>query len=292
MDFRPANRGPALRIRELVRLNPDHPGFHDPTYRERRNVIAGIALDYRTGDPVPRAHYTDEEHGVWRQICQLLEPLHQRFVCRPLVDQTAAFPLDLVDVPQLVDLNCRLSAATGFRMEPVGGLVAARSFLEALGRGVFLSTQYIRHHSRPLYTPEPDIVHELIGHAATLAHPRIAAVSRAFGRAVELADDEQAERIERVYWYTLEFGLVEEKGQARAFGAGLLSSAGELAQINEGPALLEWDLDAIAETPYDPTRMQPHLFVAPSFDRMLDDLEAWLLTEQWMGRGLGVVKTA
>ena len=88
-------------------------------------------------------------------------------------------------------------------------------------------------------------------------------------------------RIERVYWYVMEFGVVQEDGQVRAFGAGLLSSAGEIAQIETGPRLLPWDLDAIAQTPYDPTTMQPHLFVAPSFDRLLGDVVSWIERGDW-----------
>jgi phenylalanine-4-hydroxylase len=166
-------------------------------------------------------------------------------------------------------------------MEPVMGLVRARTFLSALGREVFLSTQYIRHHSRPLYTPEPDIVHELVGHAASLAHPRLAEVNTCIGKAVDSADDSELLRLERVYWYSLEFGLVLEEGSVKALGAGLLSSAGELAQIESGPELRSWDLDAIAETPYDPTDMQPQLYVAPSFERLTSDIEDWVESGGW-----------
>jgi phenylalanine-4-hydroxylase len=177
-------------------------------------------------------------------------------------------------------------------MEPVMGLVRARTFLSALGRQVFLSTQYIRHHSRPLYTPEPDIIHELIGHAASLAHPRVAAVNACMGRATDLADEAELLRLERVYWYTLEFGLVEEAGAVKAFGAGLLSSAGELEQIECGPELRPWDLGAIAETPYDPSDMQPQLYVAPSFDRLLGDIEDWVESGAWARRPHRVSRAA
>jgi phenylalanine-4-hydroxylase len=276
-----SNRAIAVDLRDLVCLNPEHPGFHDSLYRERRHTIARIAERYRQGSVVPTAPYTEDEHGVWRSVQQTLAPLHRRLVCSELVELAESFPLDPFRIPQLVDLNPRLEAATGFRMEPIGGLVEARHFLSALGKQVFLSTQYIRHSSRPLYTPEPDIVHELIGHAATLAHPRIAKVNQAFGLAADLADDEEARRLESVYWYTMEFGVVEEAGRPRAFGAGLLSSGGELAQLETGPQLLPWDLDRVATTAYDPTQMQPALFVAPGFHPMLADLVIWLESGGW-----------
>ncbi len=271
-------------MRDLVQLNDEHPGFHDSEYRSRRNEIARIALRHRSGKQVPDAPYTEAEHAVWKQVVELLEPLQQRWLCRELLEASRRFPLSRNRIPQLREVNPRLQAATGFRMEPVMGLVQARTFLSCLGRRVFLSTQYVRHHSRPQYTPEPDILHEMVGHAASLAHPRVAQVNAAMGWAADVADPDEMLRLERVYWYAMEFGLVEEGGDIKAFGAGLLSSAAELGQVEDGPALLEWDIEAIAETPYDPTDMQPHLFVAPSFDRLLHDLQVWVESGGWMLR--------
>ena len=254
---------------DLVVLDPDHPGFRDLVYRQRRNEIAKIALEYREGARVPKAPYSDEEHAVWRQVWTQLEPAHERFVCRELNDMQQGLPLDRQRIPQLAELNVFLMAHTGYRMEPVAGLVVAQRFLAKLGRKVFLSTQYIRHYSRPMYTPEPDIIHELIGHAASLAHHGVAEVNRQMGVIVETCSATEMARIENVYWYTMEFGTALQDGEVCAVGAGLLSSFGELQQIRKGPTLLEWDLDVIATTSYDPTAYQPRLFVAPSFKRMM-----------------------
>ncbi len=284
--------GPAGDVRNLVQLNNEHPGFHDPQYRARRDEISRIALQYSTGELVPDAPYTEPEHGVWKQIGDLLEPLQEQHVCRELLEASRRFPLDRQRIPQLSSVNERLVASTGFRLEPVTGLVHARTFLSHLGRRVFLSTQYIRHHSRPLYTPEPDIVHEMIGHVASLAHPRVAQVNACMGWAAEIADSDEMLLLERVYWYTMEFGLVEEAGGIKAFGAGLLSSAGELSQIGNGPKLGDWDLSAIAETPYNPVAMQPQLFVAPSFDRLLHDVQVWVESGGWMLRPRPVALSA
>jgi len=168
----------------------------------------------------------------------------------------------------------------GFRMEPVAGLVSARTFLYYLGRRVFLSTQYIRHYSQPFYTPEPDIVHELIGHAATLTHPGIAEVNRLLGKAVSIASDVELEKIARVYWYTLEFGLVEERGSIKALGAGLLSSIEEIQSCTSMP-LHDWDLHAMMEEEFDPTKPQACYYVAPSFTRLLTDMSCWLRLGEW-----------
>jgi len=265
----------------LVALDQDHPGFQDDVYRRRRDIIAQIALGHRTGQPVPEAPYTEQEHAVWRHIWQQLAPLHTDRICTELLELQQVVPLPRDHIPQLAALNPQLMEAAGFRMEPVAGLVSARVFLRYLGQRVFLSTQYIRHHSRPLYTPEPDVVHELTGHVATLIHPGIAELNRLLGLAAAVASDAEMQRLERVYWYTLEFGVVEERGALKAFGAGLLSSCGELAGFDCGPTLAGWDLDAIARTPYDPTAFQSTLFVAPSFTRMLVDVTRWVRSGGW-----------
>jgi phenylalanine-4-hydroxylase len=265
----------------LVELDRDHPGFRDSGYRQRRQTIARLALDYRPGDPAPVAVYSEEEHELWREVHSVLIPLHRERACREIIDLQSVLPLDPERIPQLEDLNAVLVATSGFRMLPVAGLVVAQTFLRYLGRQIFLSTQYVRHHSRPLYTPEPDVIHELVGHAATLVHPAIAELSRVLGAAAESATEEEMIRLDRVYWYTLEFGLVEEWGEVKAFGAGLLSSAGELAEFDAHAEIQGWDLDQISRTPFDPTDLQRTLFVAPSFTRLICDVTAWVRRGLW-----------
>ena len=263
---------------QLVRLDRDHPGFRDLHYRERRDAIARIALAHRPGEPVPDAPYTAAEHEVWRKIFETLEPLHRRWVCTELNEVQDAMALDRDTIPQLAWVNDRLRPISGFEMIPAAGLATPRTFLEQLADGCFLSTQYIRHHSRPLYTPEPDVVHELVGHAASLTHPDIVALSRGFGRAAKRAKDASIELLIQAYWYTLEFGAVEENGAVKAFGAGLLSSAGELARFESETELRPWDIERLAKTPFDPTDYQPQIYVAPTFRTMVSDLSAWLET--------------
>jgi len=150
-------------------------------------------------------------------------------------------------------------------------------FLESLANGVFLCTQYIRHHSTPLYTPEPDVVHEIIGHAVTLASKRLAELNRLFGEAVKRTKVRQdLERLSRVYWFTIEFGVLREDGEVKAYGTGLLSSAGELDEMRSAK-LRPFDLEAAASEEYDPTHFQPVLFCADSFAAMYETLREFLV---------------
>jgi phenylalanine-4-hydroxylase len=252
----------------IVDLDPDHPGFRDREYRARRNAIADIAMSYRPGQPIPHAHYTELEHEVWQTIWNALGPAHRAHACAEYLDCLDKLNFDTDRIPQLDEVSRKVEALSGFRLEPVAGLVEPRIFLESLARGVFLCTQYIRHHSTPLYTPEPDVAHEIIGHAVTLASPRLAEINRMFGEAVSRTkSSDQLDRLARVYWFTIEFGVLLENRQLKAYGTGLLSSAGELAEMHKAQ-LRPLDLEAAANHVYDPTHYQSILFYAGSFNEM------------------------
>ena len=260
----------------IVNLDPDHPGFRDAEYRARRNAIAQIATAYRPGQPIPRAPYTELEHRVWQTIWTALGPAHRAHACAEYLDCLDKLDFDTDRIPQLDEVSRKVEALSGFRLEPVAGLVEPRIFLESLARGVFLCTQYIRHHSTPLYTPEPDVAHEIIGHAVTLASPRLAQINRLFGEAVKRTQSaEELDRLARVYWFTIEFGVLREDGRVKAYGTGLLSSAGELEEMHKAE-LRPLDLQAAANHVYDPTHYQSVLFCAESFDEMERSLREFL----------------
>ena len=261
----------------LVQLDPDHPGFRDHEYRARRNAIAQIAMTYKPGSPIPTAPYTDLEHGVWQKIWEALGPAHRKHACAEYLDCVERLAFDTDRIPQLDEVSRKVEAISGFRLEPVAGLVEPRVFLESLARGVFLSTQYIRHHSTPLYTPEPDVAHEIIGHAVTLASKRLAELNRLFGEAVSRTDvPSDLDRLARVYWFTIEFGVLRENGEIKAYGTGLLSSAGELAEMHKAE-LRPLNLDVAANSVFDPTHYQAVLFCADSFDAMYEPLKEFLV---------------
>ena len=257
--------------RHVLDLPADHPGVHDEDYRRRRAVIAAAGAAHRPGDPIPDVDYTADEDDVWRTVSRELAVKHERYACAEYREAAARLTLPAERVPQLREVDERVRALTGFRIRPVPGLVPARTFYGSLAERTFLSTQYIRHHSVPFYTPEPDIVHEIIGHANMLASARFADLYEAAGRAsLAATTDGELDRFSRVFWFTLEFGVVWEDGELRAYGAGLLSSYGEIEAFRNAE-IRAWDLEAMAVADYDITTYQPVLFAAPSFD--------WLVTE-------------
>ena len=153
-----------------------------------------------------------------------------------------------------------LQRLTGFSFHPAAGLVPLDEFYGSLADRVFHSTQYLRHPSAPLYTPEPDIVHEVIGHGNLLADPRIAEVKRLAGEAARRCSTPEAlQYVADVFWFTLEFGVMWEEGELRCYGAGLLSSFGEIDEFR-GAEVRPVDFHGMATLEYDITHYQPILF--------------------------------
>jgi phenylalanine-4-hydroxylase len=256
-------------------LPADHPGFSDPAYRVRRARIAEVGAAYHRGDPIPDVTYTAAEDEVWRTVSTELAGKHRKYACRDYLLGADRLVLPTARVPQLREVDERVHGLTGFHINPVPGLVPTRRFYGSLAERTFLSTQYIRHHSVPFYTPEPDIVHEIIGHANMLASPVFADLYEAAGRAsLRATTDASLDVFSRVFWFTLEFGVVYEDGAVKAYGAGLLSSYGEIETFRDAE-IRSWDLKAMATLSYDITHYQPVLFAAASFEQMTSDLYAF-----------------
>ena len=253
-----------------VHLDEDHPGFADPEYRTRRNHIATLAMGWEPSRTIPHVDYTEDEQGVWRTVCRELAAKHERLACREYRDAMARLALPADRIPQLEEVGAHLSPLTGFVYHPAAGLVPFEEFYGSLADGVFHSTQYLRHHARPLYTPEPDLIHEVIGHGGMLASPRFADLNRAAGRAARrLETKEGRDFFARVFWFTIEFGVLWEDGELRAYGAGLLSSYGEIEEFRAAE-IRPLDVGAMGTQEYDITHYQPILYGAESMDQLVD----------------------
>ncbi|KAL4535462.1 hypothetical protein Ndes2526B_g06356 [Nannochloris sp. 'desiccata'] len=255
-------------------LAQGHPGFGDPLYTSRRVQMSNLAKSHKVGQPIATVEYTEEEKRVWSIVMKELEPLYHRHACSAFLCTFPLFKFSPNAVPQLQDLNETLQRTTGWQIRPTAGLLHPRDFLAGLAFQCFHSTQYMRHHSNPSYTPEPDIIHEALGHVPMLADPDFCDLVHHIGIASLGADDKTIWKLTKIYWYTVEFGVIREKvsnnnidrDEIKAFGAGVLSSFGEMQHMASDEAIFE---------PFDPFSTLPPMNYKDGFQKRYFVLESF-----------------
>ncbi len=255
-----------MKFENINELHLDHPCVKDAEYLKRRNYIAGFTKTFRETGEITDVDYLPREQRIWRYVAEELEELQQKYASPFYLRAKKTLGITTEKIPQLSEMNRRLQELNGFRLAPIEGLVETRGFLSWLSYRVMLCTQYIRHHSQPAFTPEPDIVHEAIGHIPMFTNPNFADFSQFIGYGARIATDKQLEELGRLFWFTVEFGLVEHKGEIKAYGAGLLSSFGELEHaFSDEVERRPFDLEEVINTNYVYSGMQPLLFIIPSY---------------------------
>jgi phenylalanine-4-hydroxylase len=254
---------------DISLLQIDHPGANDQVYRARRNEIALAAQQYELIGKIREISYLEQENKTWEIIVKKLDSLHSQYACQKFLDCKQKLELSKNIIPSFTSVN---SLLINFELIPTAGLIEGSHFLKKLAERKMYCTQYIRHHSNPEYTPEPDIVHELIGHAYMFTDPEMVDITILFGKIALRATPEDLLLLGSIYWFTIEFGLVRENGELKCYGAGLLSSIKEMENVIEGKGvnILDFDIDAIERTGYDYSDIQNTYFVIPSFNYLYE----------------------
>ena len=267
----------------VVTLPAGHPGEGDPIYIARRADLSRLVASVNEGGAaLPVVQYTDEETEVWRAVMDRLSNLHEIHAASSYLQGFRRLGLSARRPPVPGVLAQRLKEQTGFGLVLTDGLLDARVFLTHLGDRRQPCTVYLRHGSRPDYTPEPDLVHEAVGHAPMLTDPDAARLNEVIGHAAARASARQLRALLRLYWFTLEFGLVEERAGLRAYGAGLLSSFGELPHaFSDAVERRPFDLEAVIDQDYAHDRMQDVLYIAPSLGAVLAEVQPWLRSREY-----------
>lgn len=216
------------------------------------------------------AAYTDEQHAVWATLYRRRMPALRSTASRVFLDGVDAIGLESASIPDLGLLNRRLAKRTGWRAVPVGGFLPANAFFGALARREFPTTVTIRPAERLDYVPEPDIFHDVFGHVPLHADPVFADFLQRFGAvAARSSSPEDTERLARLFWFTVEFGLIREGGKVRAYGSGLISSHADAANaLGPGCEHRPFDLDQVLDQPFRIDELQPVLFVVSGFDQL------------------------
>ncbi len=161
-----------------------HPGLSDPQYLLRRRAIASSARGHRVGDPSPRVEYTEAEQRTWRTVHQRLWDAQHEHACRAALNAREQAPVPAEHIPQHAEVGLRLRRLTGFDFTLAGGVVGNKRFLGSMAHGYFHAVQFVRHPAVPMFTPEPDIIHDVSGHGIHLASPTsVAGISPRLQRA-------------------------------------------------------------------------------------------------------------
>uniref|UniRef100_A0A915DYW4 Biopterin-dependent aromatic amino acid hydroxylase family profile domain-containing protein n=1 Tax=Ditylenchus dipsaci TaxID=166011 RepID=A0A915DYW4_9BILA len=260
--------------------DPKHPGYGDAAYIARRAELNDIANTYRYGDSMPLVEYSKEENRTWQLAYTQLKLLRKTHTCSEYqhnVDEMEKAGVITGDkIPQLRELNLYIQRKTGFELRPCGGLLSARDFLASLAFRVFQATLYVRHGKAPHHCPEPDVIHEILGHCPMFADPDLAQMSQEIGLLSLGASDEQIERLSTVYWFIVEFGLCRQEGSLKAIGAGLISAYGELQHAcSNVPNHEDFVPEVTALRSYEDSDYQPLYFVAESIRDAMQRLRVY-----------------
>lgn len=229
------------------------------------------------------ADYTPEQHAVWAELVSRRLPQLRQHACREYLDGFEQIGLQEDQLPDLKAVSARLAPRTGWQSTPVSGFLPADAFFEMLAARMFPTTTWLRSRDSMGYTPEPDIFHDVFGHVPMHAHPVFADFLQHYGKVCAglMNDPAALERMGRLFWFTVEFGLIRQDGEVKVYGSGLISSHGECSRVLAGGCeVKDFNLEAVMNQEFQTSEMQPVLYAVESFDQIY---EATKLAESRLG---------
>jgi phenylalanine-4-hydroxylase len=229
------------------------------------------------GDDCEYPSYTALDHEIWRRLFERQLALLPGRAADEYLDGLALLKLDRDRIPALADVSRKLQQATGWRIARTPGLLDAGDFFAHLAARIFPSTDYIRAQHELDYTPAPDCFHDIFGHTPMIVHRQFADFYQKIGQAALRCQDPQLmEGLTRIYWFTVEFGLIKNPGGLRIYGNGIISSYGEtLNALSDKVRVHPFIPGVVAQQPYDIWHFQEKLFVVPSFADLEETFDAW-----------------
>lgn len=254
---------------------PSHPGYKDESYKKRKAEITKLAANYRIGQPIPRVEYIQEEIALWDTIYGELRTVHPKYACQKYLegmqDLESRGLMGHGFIPSVADLSAYLKSKTGFQLRPIGGYVEPRDFLAHLAFRYFPCTQYIRHPENATYSPDPDGIHDMVGHIPMFLDHDLADITQKIGQISLGASDEVIKKLTSLYWFTVEVGLTNENGRPKVYGAAILSSVGEMEYALSGRVPIDYfDPTKVCEQQFDPTNFQQVYYMTDSLSDAMD----------------------
>lgn len=261
-------------------LNQDHPAFTDKEYKKRRGEIAELSINYKSSQEIPIFDYLPKENELWGYVWDKLDPKVSELGCEAYRKNFQILKneglMTKEKIPQQRDLNEYLKEKTNWSLKPINGILSQRDYLNLLAYRIFPCTQYIRHDSTPEYTPEPDLIHEYIGHIPMFADPVICDISQTLGLLSLGATDAQIKELGAIYWFTIEFGICIENGKNRFYGAGIASSYKEMDNMVGKKDVRRLNLiDEMVPVDFVIQDVQPFYYYAKSFEDVLEELRGY-----------------
>jgi phenylalanine-4-hydroxylase len=227
--------------------------------------------------------YSSEERALWRELVDRRMAQLEKCACAEYLRGWRALGLSAERIPCYPEISERMFELTRWRAQPVSGFMPERAFFEMLKARQFPVTTWLRKRESMDFTPEPDMLHDALGHIPMFAEPSFADAAQEYGEICYAIENEQKlERMGRLYWYTFEFGLMRQGGVVRVYGSGVASSQKECTNVLAGGCeIRDFDVREVLNTTVKVDELQKRLFTITSFGELHKAVgEAWRIVEE------------